>query len=140
VAPAGTQDATPALAAAVRAQLFLSLPYLLSQAETLEAETAPGADGALVLSLLPPGEAAPYRLTVGADGRPASVALTQLTTAGPVEVVVRFEDYRSVDAPGGALQLPFRYVQTVDGAPAGQTQFSAIEVDPDLPAATFTAP
>ena len=139
VTPTGTQDAPPALAEGVRAQLFLSLPYLLAQADRLTIDAAPGADGALVLTLQPAGSATAYRMTVGPDGRPAALATTQLTTSGTAEVVVRFEDYREVASPRGPLVLPFRYVQTVDGQPAGQSQLSAIEIDPDLPAATFSA-
>ncbi len=141
--PAGPQDAPPAVVEQVRAQLFLSLPYLLSQIDQRDVEALPGEalpGEALVLALRPPGTAAVYRLTVGTDGRPTQVATTQLTTSGTAEVVVRFEDYRAVQTARGALTLPFRYVQTVDGAPAGQTQLSAVEVDPDLPAATFEAP
>ena len=138
ITPAGVQDAPPAIAEQVRAQLFLSLPYLLSQVDRLDVEALPGPP--LVLAVRPPGTASVYRLTVGADGRPTQVATTQLTTAGTAEVVVRFEDYRAVETPRGALTLPFRYVQTVDGVAAGQTQLSAVEIDPDLPASTFEAP
>ncbi len=139
VTPTGTQDAPPALAEGVRAQLFLSLPYLLAQADRLSIDATPGADGALVLALRPPGSSVTYRMAVGPDGRPSALATTQLTTSGTAEVVVRFEDYRDVASPRGPLVLPFRYVQTVDGQPAGQSQLSAIEIDPVLPAATFTA-
>ncbi len=137
VTPAGVQDAPAGLAENVRAQLFLNLPFLLSQAEALAPAATEDAAGALVLSLTRGG--AVYRLTVGADGRPTQVATAQATASGPADVVVSFEDYRAVETPRGVLTLPFRYVQTVNGVPAGESQISAITIDPDLPASTFEA-
>ena len=137
ITPAGVQDAPAGLAENVRAQLLLNLPFLLSQAEALAPTASEDASGALVLTLTRGG--AVYRLTVGQDGRPTGLATTQATAAGTAEVVVRLEDYRDVAAPGGTLSLPFRYVQTVDGAPAGVSQLSGITIDPALPASTFEA-
>ena len=138
VTPAGVQDAPAALAEQVRAQLFLSLPYLLARLDDLTAETRASAAGT-VLALRPPGAASEYRLTVGATGRPTEVATTQLTPQGTAEVVVRLEDYRAVETPEGPLALPFRYVQQVNGAAAGQTQLSSVTVNPAVEAGTFTA-
>ena len=133
------QDAPAALVAQVRAQLFLSLPVLLARLDGLDAETLPSEAGT-VLALRPAGSGSVYRLSVGADGRPTAVATTQLTPQGTAEVVVALEDYRTVSTAAGPLSLPFRYVQTVNGAAAGQTQLSAIEVDPVLAGGLFEAP
>ena len=147
VTPAGTQDAPAAVVEQVRAQLFLSLPVLFARLGELSVEAEPRAEtsagasaGPLVLAIRAPGVAEPYRLTVGADGRPESVALDQPTTAGTARVVVRFEDFRTVETASGPLTLPYRYVQTVDGAPAGQTQLLTVEVNPELPDGAFAAP
>ena len=140
VTPAGTQDASAALVAQVRAQLFLSLPYLLARLDDLEVDALSDAGAGAVLALRPPGSGAVYRLTVGANGRPSQLATTQLTPQGAAEVVVRLEDYRGVPTAAGLLTLPFRYVQTVNGEPAGQTQLASITVDPPLASDTFEAP
>ncbi len=137
ITPAGVQDAPAGLAENVRAQMLLNLPFLLSQAEALAPTASADVSGALVLSLSRNG--AVYRLTVGPDGRPTQVATTQATASGAAEVVVSFEDYRAVETPRGPLMLPFRYVQTVNGVPAGLSQLSSIAIDPDLPASTFEA-
>jgi zinc protease len=139
VTPAGPQDAPAAVVEQVRAQLFLSLPYLLAQADRLDVQVASGDTGGLVLAVRTPDVGATYLLTVGPDGRPTQVATAQLTPAGETEVVVRFEDYREVATAAGPLTLPFRYVQTVGGAPAGQTQLSAVEVNPALADDAFRA-
>ena len=142
ITPGGTQDAPAAVVEQVRAQLFLNLPVLFARLGELSVESeaaSGGSAGPLVLAVRAPGVAEPYRLTVGPDGRPESITLDQPTTAGTARVVVRFEDFRTVETASGPLTLPYRYVQTVDGAPAGQTQLLAVEVNPELPDATFRA-
>ena len=132
VTPVGRQPAPPAIVEQIRAQQYLSLPVLLAHRATLSTERMPSAEG-VVVHVRVPGVEAPYVLTVGPDGRPVQIATTQVTQAGPAEVVVWMEDYR----PVGGLMLPFRYRQTANGEPSGTTQLSAVEVNPTLGAEVF---
>jgi len=132
VTPVGTQPAPPAVVEQVRAQMHLHVAVLAARRAALAPERMPSAEGAVV-RLRVPDVGAPFTLTLGADGRPVSIASVQLTPAGPDEVVVRLEDWRET----GGLTLPFRYVQTVGGAVQGTTQWSEIEVNPTLDEALF---
>ena len=128
--PAGPQPAPPQIVEQLRSQLYLSLPYLLARRDDAEVEAL--ADGALQVRV--PGVPAPYRIALGADGRPVSITTTQITPGGPAEVVVTLGDYREV----GGLTLPYRYTQTQGGEPSGETVISEMEINPDLADGLFS--
>lgn len=132
--PLGAQAAPPAVVEQVRAQMLLHVAVVVARRAALAPERMPSAEGTVV-RLRAPDIDAPFTLTLGADGRPVSIASVQLTPAGPAEVVVRLEDWRET----GGLTLPFRYVQTVGGAVQGTTQWSEIDVNPTLDEALFRA-
>ena len=127
----GPQPAPAGIDAQIRSQLYLSIGYLMSRAADLAVESVPGQER--TVKILAPGVATPYTLTIGEDGRPSEIVSVQATQAGPAEVRVRIEDYR----PVGDLVLPFRYVQTSDGAPSGTTVVQSIRVDPAIPDGMF---
>jgi hypothetical protein len=133
VTPLGTRPAPESVVAEVRGQSFLSLPVLLARRSELRPERMPAAEGTLVVVRLP-GDRTPYTLTLGADGMPQSIHFEPIAGAG-ARVTIAMDDFRAV----GGLRLPFRYVQSVDGEPAGTRTVSEIELGPFLDAATFAA-
>lgn len=132
VSPAGVEPAPLEVTEQVRTQLYLSLPYLLARLDQLTVTLQPGGH----LKIQAPGIAAPFFMTLGDDGRPSEIRVTQVTAGGPVVVVVKMSDYRAVDG----LVVPFSYDQsTAEGQPMGSTRLSNVEVNPNLPASTFRA-
>ena len=127
----GPQPAPPGIDEQIRGQLFLSVGYLFARAADLGVESVPGEERTVRIAA--PGVASPYTLVLGDDGRPAEIISIQPTQNGPADVRVRVSDYRAV----GDLVLPFRYEQTLDGAPAGVTVVESITVDPDIPDGMF---
>jgi predicted Zn-dependent peptidase len=128
--PGGVEDAPAVVVEQIRTQLYLSVPYLLARLDELTVAALPGG----ALQIRAPGIPTPFLLTLGDDGRPAEMRVTQLTAEGPSELVVRIEDYREA----GGLIVPFRYIQqNAAGEVTGRTQLSAIDVNPALGAATF---
>ena len=134
VLPGGqTQPAPPPVAAGIRDQLFLDLPYLFARMADLEAEAIEPADGMDRVRVRAEGLGQPITLTLDADGRPARATTTQVGAAGPSEVTVEYSDYREV----GGLMLPFRTVQTAGGEMAQTTTVEAYDLAPTVPADAF---
>ncbi|WP_412061707.1 M16 family metallopeptidase [Rubrivirga sp. IMCC45206] len=134
VLPGGqSQPAPPPVAASIRDQLFLDLPYLMARLDDLEAEALAPEDGLDRVRVRAPGLSAPITLVLGADGRPVRATTTQVGAEGPTEATVAFSDYRSV----GGLMLPFRTVQSQGGEVAQTTTVEAYDFSPTVAADAF---
>ena len=128
-----SQPAPPPLAASVRDQLFLDLPYLMARLGDVEAEALEPMDGLERVRIRAEGLSQPVTLVLDAQGRPARAMATQVGPQGPTEVTVEYGDYREV----GGLMLPFRTVQSQGGEVAQTTTVESYDLAPTVAADAF---
>ena len=133
--PAGSQPAPPALVDQVRAQLFQDLPYLFARAEELKVISLElQEDMPKVFELKAPGLTSPIKLWVDlATSRPLQLEMTVVGMQGPQQIVVEYSNYRDVDG----LVIPFASSQTVDGEPGARSNYTTIEINPELDSSLF---